>query len=162
MMNNNRKGRNKLMLGFLVGLGIGSMLSCGDSSETQVDAFRFEQLSSSYYDAIKNYVINHKDNNKGIWWTKVKGRTLFIILYDNIFKIFHPCLDIFSFSYYLEEIGKEYKKGYKIEDDKFIVSVDDEIIELNMNYMKGSNSKLILQNIDDDNDKMLVKRIVID
>lgn len=51
------------------------MLSCGDSSEIQVNAFKFKQLSSSYYDAIKNYIINHKDNNKGIWWTKllVKG-----------------------------------------------------------------------------------------
>lgn len=148
------------MLGFLVGLGIGSMLSCGDSSETQVNAFRFEQLSSSYYDAIKNYIINHKDNNKGIWWTKVKGCTLFIILYDNTFKIFHPYLGFLGLYYYLEEIGKEYKKEYKIEDDKFIVSVDDEIIELKMNYIKGSNNKLILYDIDD-NSEILFKRIII-
>lgn len=161
MMKNDRKGRNKLMLEFLVGLVIGRMLSCDDSSETQVNAFRFEQLSSSYYDTIKNYVINHKDNNKGIWWTKVKGRTLFIILYDNTFKIFHPYSGFLGFYYYLEKIGKEYKKEYKIEDDKFIVSVDEEIIELKMNYIKGSHNKLILHDIDD-NSEILFKRITID
>lgn len=137
------------------------MLSCGDSSEIQVNAFRFEQLSSSYYDAIKNYIINHKDNNKSIRWTKVKGRTLFIILYDNSFKIFHPYSGFLGLYYYLEKIGKEYKKEYKIEDDKFILSVDEKIIELKMNYIKSGNNKLILHDIDD-NSEILFKRITID
>ena len=58
-------------------------------------------------------------------------------------------------------IGKEYKKEYKIEDDKFILSVDEEIIELKMNYIKSGNNKLILHDIDD-NSEILFKRIVID
>lgn len=156
------------MLGFLFGLGIGSMLSHSGSSnsrnENQVEAFRFEQLSSLYYEAVKKYVKYNNDKNKSIWWTKVKGRTLFIFLYENTLKVFYPHSDFLSLSYYLVEIGKEYKKEYKITDGKFILSFDDEIIESKMNYMKGSNSKLILHNIDDDNDNddILVKRIVIE
>ena len=41
------------MLGFLLGLGVGSILSQSNSSnnsKNQVEAFRFEQLNSSYYD----------------------------------------------------------------------------------------------------------------
>lgn len=155
------------MLGFLFGLGIGSMLSHSDSSnsrnENQVEAFRFEQLSSLYYETVKKYVKYNNDKNKSIWWTEVKGCTLFIFLYENTLKVFYPHLDFLSLSYYLVEIGKEYKKEYKITDGKFILSFDDEIIELKMNYMKGSNSKLILRNIDNDNDDgILVKRIVIE
>lgn len=153
------------MLGFLFGLGIGSMLSHSDSSnsrnENQVEAFRFEQLSSLYYETVKKYVKYNNDKNKSIWWTEVKGCTLFIFLYENTLKVFYPHLDFLSLSYYLVEIGKEYKKEYKITDGKFILSFDDEIIELKMNYMKGSNSKLILRNIDND-DGILVKRIVIE
>lgn len=158
--------RINAMLGFLFGLGIGSMLLHSDSSisgnKKQVEAFRFVQLSSLYYEAVKKYVKYNNDKNKSIWWTEVKGRTLFIFLYENTLKVFYPHSDFLSLSYYLEEIGKEYKKEYKITDGKLILLFDDEIIEFNMNYMKGSNSKLILSNIDDDNDKMLVKRIVID
>lgn len=86
---------------------------------------------------------------------------MFIILYDNSFKIFHPYSGFLGLYYYLEEIGKEYKKEYKIEDDKFILLVDEKIIELKMNYIKSGNNKLILHDIDD-NSEILFKRIVID
>ena len=136
--------------------------SSNSGNKSQVEAYRFKQLSSSYYETVKKYVKYNNDKTKSIWWTEIKDRTLFIFLYENTLKVFYPHSDFLSLSYYLEEIGKEYRKKYKITDGKFILSFDDEIIEFKMDYMKGSNSKLILHNIDDDNDKMLVKRIVID
>ena len=136
--------------------------SSNSGNKSQVEAFRFKQLSSSYYETVKKYVKYNNDKTKSIWWTEIKDRTLYIFLYENTLKVFYPHSDFLSLSYYLEEIGKEYRIKYKITDGKFILSFDDEIIEFKMDYMKGSNSKLILHNIDDDNDKMLVKRIVID
>lgn len=69
----------RTMLGFLFGLEIGSMLLHSDSSNSgnkkQVEAFRFVQLSSLYYEAVKKYVKYNNDKNKSIWWTEVKGRT---------------------------------------------------------------------------------------
>ena len=147
------------MLGFLLGLGVGSILSQSNSSnnsKNQVEAFRFEQLNSSYYDAVKKYIKYNKDENKSIWWTKVKGYVVFIFIYENTFKIFYPQLGFLD--YHLINI---YENEFKIKDNKFIFTYDDELIECKMEYIKNSNNKLILQYIED-NSEMLFKRIIID
>lgn len=152
------------MLGFLFGLGIGSMLlhsgSSNSGNKNQVEAFRFEQLSTKYYESVKEYVKDNRYKNKEIWWTKVKGYTFFIFLHKNTFEMFYPKSNGWG-SYYLRKVNEI---EYKIEDDKIIFTYDDELIESKTNYIKGSKNKLILHNIDDDNDNndILVKRIVIE